>query len=71
MRTRAKGNHVARDRARRENVPWHILGALKTTTMKTHEDSGGGRNGEYLAKKKKEREIMEIYKFLLADKPSL
>ena len=25
MRTRAKKKYVASDRARRENVPWHIL----------------------------------------------
>ena len=29
MRTRAKKKHVASDRARRENVPWHILSYCK------------------------------------------
>ena len=28
MRTRAKKKYVASDRARRENVPWHILSYL-------------------------------------------
>ena len=30
MRTRTKKKYVASDRARRENVPWHILSYVHT-----------------------------------------
>jgi hypothetical protein len=33
MRTRAKKKHVASDRARRENVPWHILSYCKNMSV--------------------------------------
>ncbi len=36
MRTRAKKKHVASDRARRENVPGHILSYHKTRLPMTN-----------------------------------
>ena len=44
MRTRTKKKYVASDRARRENVPWHILSYKTRILQRYRNDNCWGKN---------------------------